>query len=334
VTTSVPPNLPDRNLALELVRVTEAAALAAARMIGRGDKEGADQAAVDAMRHVLDSVSMDGLVVIGEGEKDEAPMLYNGEQIGDGTPPQVDIAVDPLEGTRLTALGMPSAITVIALSARGTMFDPGPCVYMEKLAGGPEIADLLDLERPMPELLQQIAERKGTDIRDVMVVVLDRPRHEERIREIREAGARVRLILDGDVSAALLAVSDNSPVDLLWGIGGTPEGVISAAAIKCIGGQQLGRLWPRNDDERSRAIDAGYDLERVLDVDALVKGDDVFFSATGVTDGDVLQGVRYQKGGTATSESLVMRTRSGTVRRITARHDRAKLRALTGERYG
>jgi fructose-1,6-bisphosphatase II len=214
------------------------------------------------------------------------------------------------------------------------MFDPGPCVYMEKLAGGPEIADLLDLERPMPELLQQIAERKGTDIRDVMVVVLDRPRHEERIREIREAGARVRLILDGDVSAALLAVSDNSPVDLLWGIGGTPEGVISAAAIKCIGGQQLGRLWPRNDDERSRAIDAGYDLERVLDVDALVKGDDVFFSATGVTDGDVLQGVRYQKGGTATSESLVMRTRSGTVRRITARHDRAKLRALTGERYG
>jgi fructose-1,6-bisphosphatase II len=334
VTTSVPPNLPDRNLALELVRVTEAAALAAARMIGRGDKEGADQAAVDAMRHVLDSVSMDGVVVIGEGEKDEAPMLYNGEQIGDGTPPQVDIAVDPLEGTRLTALGMPSAITVIALSARGTMFDPGPCVYMEKLAGGPEIADLLDLERPMPELLQQIAERKGTDIRDVMVVVLDRPRHEERIREIREAGARVRLILDGDVSAALLAVSDNSPVDLLWGIGGTPEGVISAAAIKCIGGQQLGRLWPRNDDERSRAIDAGYDLERVLDVDALVKGDDVFFSATGVTDGDVLQGVRYQKGGTATSESLVMRTRSGTVRRITARHDRAKLRALTGERYG
>jgi fructose-1,6-bisphosphatase II len=303
-------------------------------MIGRGDKEGADQAAVDAMRHVLDSVSMDGVVVIGEGEKDEAPMLYNGEQIGDGTPPQVDIAVDPLEGTRLTALGMPSAITVIALSARGTMFDPGPCVYMEKLAGGPEIADLLDLERPMPELLQQIAERKGTDIRDVMVVVLDRPRHEERIREIREAGARVRLILDGDVSAALLAVSDNSPVDLLWGIGGTPEGVISAAAIKCIGGQQLGRLWPRNDDERSRAIDAGYDLERVLDVDALVKGDDVFFSATGVTDGDVLQGVRYQKGGTATSESLVMRTRSGTVRRITARHDRAKLRALTGERYG
>jgi len=326
--------VPDRNLALELVRVTEAAALAAARMIGRGDKEGADQAAVDAMRFVLDHVSMDGVVVIGEGEKDEAPMLYNGEQIGDGSPPQVDIAVDPLEGTRLTALGMPSALTVIALAERGAMFDPGPCVYMEKLAGGPEIADVLDLERPLPETLRLVAERKGCDIRDVMVVMLDRERHHERMREVRDAGARVRLILDGDVSAALLAVSDNSPVDLLWGIGGTPEGVISAAAIKCIGGQQLGRLWPRDDEERSRAIEAGYDLDRVLDVDELVKGEDVFFSATGVTDGDVLQGVRYQGGGSATTESLVMRTRSGTVRRITARHDRSKLRLLNGERYG
>jgi fructose-1,6-bisphosphatase II len=325
---------PDRNLALELVRVTEAAALAAARLVGRGDKEAADQAAVDAMRHVLDSVSMDGTVVIGEGEKDEAPMLFNGEQIGDGTPPQVDIAVDPLEGTRLTALGMPSAITVIALAERGAMFDPGPCVYMEKLAGGPKIADLLDLERPLPETLRLIAERKGSDIRDVMVVMLDRERHHERMAEIRDAGARVRLILDGDVSAALLAVSENSPVDLLWGIGGTPEGVISAAAIKCIGGQQLGRLWPRNDDERSRAIEAGYDLDRVLDVNDLVQGDDVFFSATGVTDGDVLQGVRYPGGGSATTESLVMRTRSGTVRRISARHDRHKLRDVFGGRYG
>jgi fructose-1,6-bisphosphatase II len=324
---------PDRNLALDLVRVTEAAALAAARLVGRGEKEAADQAAVDAMRHVLDSISMDGLVVIGEGEKDEAPMLYNGEQIGDGSPPQVDIAVDPLEGTRLTALGMPSAITVIALAERGAMFDPGPCVYMEKLAGGPAVADLLSLERPLPETLRLIAERKGTDIRDVMVVVLDRPRHEERIREIRQAGARVRLILDGDVSAALLAVSDNSPVDLLWGIGGTPEGVISAAAIKCIGGQLLGRLWPRSEEERQAALDAGYDLERVLVADDLVAGDDVFFSATGVTDGDVLQGVRYPPGG-ATTESLVMRSRSGTVRRITARHDRPKLRALMGEVYG
>jgi fructose-1,6-bisphosphatase II len=324
---------PDRNLALELVRVTEAAALTAARLVGRGDKEAADQAAVDAMRHVLDSISMDGVVVIGEGEKDEAPMLYNGEQIGDGSPPQVDIAVDPLEGTRLTALGMPSAITVIALSERGAMFDPGPCVYMEKLAGGPRIADLLDLERPLPETLQLIAERKGTDIRDVMVVMLDRERHHEKMAEIREAGARVRLILDGDVSAALLAVSDNSPVDLLWGIGGTPEGVISAAAIKCIGGQQLGRLWPRHDEERRRAIEAGYDLDKVLGVDDLVKGDDVFFSATGVTDGDVLQGVRYPGSGSATTESLVMRTRSGTVRRISARHDRAKLRQLNAELY-
>jgi fructose-1,6-bisphosphatase II len=326
--------MPDRNLALELVRVTEAAALAAARMIGRGDKEGADQAAVDAMRFVLDQVSMDGVVVIGEGEKDEAPMLYNGEQIGDGSPPQVDIAVDPLEGTRLTALGMPSAITVIALAQRGAMFDPGPCVYMEKLAGGPAIADLLDIEAPVTETLQAIAKRKGTDVRDVMVVVLDRPRHEERIKEIRDAGARVRLILDGDVSAALLAVSENSPVDLLWGIGGTPEGVISAAAIKCIGGQMLGKLLPRNDEERSAALGAGYDLSKVLDINDLVQGDDVFFSATGVTDGDVLQGVRYPGGGSATTESLVMRTRSGTVRRVIARHDRAKLRTLTGERYG
>jgi fructose-1,6-bisphosphatase II len=328
------PNRPDRNLALELVRVTEAAALAAARMTGRGDKEGADQAAVDAMRYVLDGVSMDGVVVIGEGEKDEAPMLFNGEHIGDGSPPQVDIAVDPLEGTRLTALGMPSALAVIALSERGSMFDPGPCVYMEKIAGGPEVADLLDLDRPLPEMLQLVAERKGIDIRDVMVVMLDRERHHQAMAEVRDAGARVRLILDGDVSAAMLAVSDNSSVDLLWGIGGTPEGVISAAAIKCIGGQLLGRLWPRSDEERAAAVQAGYDLSKVLTCDDLVAGEDVFFSATGVTDGDVLQGVRYQGDRGATTESLVMRSRSGTVRRVFARHDRSKLRALTGIRYG
>jgi fructose-1,6-bisphosphatase II len=328
------PTRPDRNLALELVRVTEAAALAAARMVGRGDKEGADQAAVDAMRQMLDSVSMDGVVVIGEGEKDRAPMLYNGEQIGDGTPPLVDIAVDPLEGTRLTALGMPSAISVIALAERGTMFSPGPIVYMEKIAGGPEIADLLDLDRPLPETLALIAKRKQIDIRDVMVVMLDRERHHAAMREIREAGARVRLILDGDVSAALLAVTDNTPVDLLWGIGGTPEGVITAAAIKCIGGELLGRLWPRSDEERAAAIDEGYDLSEVLTCDDLVAGQDVFFSATGVTDGDVLEGVRYQGDRGATTESLVMRSRSGTVRRISARHDRAKLRTLTGVRYG
>jgi len=325
---------PDRNLALELVRVTEAAALAAARMAGRGDKEAADQAAVDAMRQMLDSVSMDGVVVIGEGEKDKAPMLYNGEPIGDGSPPEVDIAVDPLEGTRLTALGMPSAIAVIALSERGTMFDPGPCVYMEKVAGGPQIADLLDLDRPLPETLELVAKRKGIDIRDVVVVMLDRERHREAMNQVRDAGARVRLIMDGDVSAAMLAVSENSPVDLLWGIGGTPEGVISAAAIKCIGGQLLGRLWPRSEAERKAAIDAGYDLDRVLRADDLVSGADVFFSATGVTDGDVLQGVRYQGDRGATTESLVMRSRSGTVRRVHARHDRSKLRALTGVRYG
>ena len=325
---------PDRNLALELVRVTEAAALAAARMVGRGDKEAADQAAVDAMRLVLDSVSMDGVVVIGEGEKDEAPMLYNGESIGDGTPPRVDIAVDPLEGTRLTALGMPSALAVIALAERGSMFDPGPCVYMEKMAGGPEIADLLDLDRPLPETLKLIAARKGIDIRDVMVVMLDRERHRGMMQAVRDAGARVRLIMDGDVSAAMLSVSDNSPVDLLWGIGGTPEGVISAAAIKCIGGQLVGRLWPRDDAERQVALDAGYDLERVLTADDLVAGEDVFFSATGVTDGDLLQGVRYQGDHGATTESLVMRSRSGTVRRVSARHDRDKLRTLTGVLYG
>ena len=329
-----PQNRPDRNLALELVRVTEAAALAAARMIGRGDKEGADQAAVDAMRNVLDTVSMDGVVVIGEGEKDSAPMLYNGEQIGDGSLPQVDVAVDPLEGTRLTALGMPNALAVIALAERGAMFSPGPILYMEKIAGGPEIADLLDLDRPLPETLKLVADRKGVDIRDVMVVMLDRERHHEAMREVRDAGARVRLITDGDVAGAMLAVSDNTPVDLLWGIGGTPEGVISAAAIKCIGGAQLGRLWPRNDEERQTAIDEGYDLSRVLTAEDLVQGEDVFFSATGVTDGDVLEGVRYQGDRGATTESLVMRSRSGTVRRISARHDRGKLRALTGVRYG
>jgi fructose-1,6-bisphosphatase II len=323
---------PDRNLALELVRVTEAAALACAPLVGAGEKEAADQAAVDGMRYALHSIRMDGTVVIGEGEKDEAPMLYNGERIGDGSPPQVDIAVDPLEGTTLAAHGMPSALAVIALSSRGTMFDPGPCVYMEKMAGAPEIADLMDLDRPLAQTVKLIAERKGHPVGDVMVVVLDRPRHEQGIREIREAGARVRLIAHGDVSAALLAVTERSPVDMLWGIGGTPEGVISAAAIKCLGGQLLGRLWPRDDTERQAAIDAGYDVQRVLDCNDLIADDDVFFSATGVTDGDVLQGVRYPHAGGATTESLVMRSRSGTVRRIRATHDRAKLRALGVER--
>ena len=321
---------PDRNLALELVRVTEAAALSAARWTGRGDKIAADQAAVDGMHAVLHTVGMDGLVVIGEGEKDEAPMLHNGERIGDGSPPEVDIAVDPLEGTRLCALGMPNALAVIALAERGAMFDPGPCVYMEKLAAGEHLADLLDLDRPLGKTVELIAERKGTEVRDVMVVMLDRPRHEEAMAAVREAGARVRLITDGDVAGALLAVTSNTAVDLLWGIGGTPEGVISAAAIKCIGGALAGRLWPRDETERSAALEAGYDLDRVLTQDDLVRGDDAFFSATGVTDGDVLQGVRYQGARGATTESLVMRSRSGTVRRIHSRHDRTKLRSLTG----
>jgi fructose-1,6-bisphosphatase II len=321
---------PDRNLALELVRVTEAAALASARWIGRGDKEAADQAAVDGMHAVLHTIHMDGIVVIGEGEKDEAPMLHNGEEIGDGTPPLVDIAVDPLEGTRLCALGMPSAIAVIALAERGTMFDPGPIVYMEKMAVGDQFADLLDLDRPLGETVELIAERKQTDVNDVMAVVLDRPRHEEGIDAIRKAGGRVQLITDGDVSGALNAVAPDRKADFLWGIGGTPEGVITAAAVKCIGGALVGRLWPRDDGERAAALDGGYELERVLTHDDLVRGEDVFFSATGVTDGDVLQGVRYEGARGASTESLVMRSRSWTVRRIQSRHDRSKLRRLTG----
>src|SRR5215213_8435694 len=323
----------DRNLALELVRVTEAAALSAARLLGMGDKEAADQAAVDGMHAVLPTLHMDGIVVIGEGEKDEAPMLHNGERVGDGSPPEVDIAVDPLEGTRLAADGRPNALAVIALSERGTMFDPGPCVYMEKMAGGEHLADLLDLDRPLGETIELVAERKGTDVRDVMVVILDRPRHEAGIMEIRNAGGRVRLITDGDVSGALLAVAPDRPVDLLWGVGGTPEGVISAAALKSYGGALIGRLAPRDDAERQAAVDAGYDVDRVLTQDDLVKGDNCFFCATGVTDGDVLDGVRYEGTRGASTESLVMRSRSGTVRRIQSRHDRAKLRQLTG-RYG
>jgi fructose-1,6-bisphosphatase II len=328
---SPPTPKPDRNLALELVRTTEYAAIAASRWTGRGQKESADGAAVDAMRLLLDTVRMDGTVVIGEGEKDEAPMLYNGERIGDGSQPEVDIAVDPLEGTDLCARGLPNSLAVIALAERGTMFDPGPCVYMEKMATSKDLAHLLDLDRPLGETLALIAKEKGTPIGDVMVIMLDRPRHDEAVREIRDAGARIRFIPHGDVSAALSAVTQGSPIDLLWGIGGTPEGVLSAAAIKCIGGKIVGRLWPRDDSERQAAIDAGYDLGEVLDTDRLVSGDDVFFSATGVTDGDMLAGVRFTAEG-ATTESLVMRSRSGTVRRISATHDRPKLRVLMGSR--
>jgi fructose-1,6-bisphosphatase II len=324
---------PDRNLAMELARVTEYGALAAARWVGLGEKESADGAAVDAMRLMLDTVRMDGVVVIGEGEKDEAPMLYNGESIGDGSPPQVDIAVDPLEGTTLAAEGSPRALAVMAMSERGTMFDPGPAVYMLKIAAQPAFAHLLDIDRPLTETLGLIAKEKGVEVRDVTVMMLKRDRHDDAVEEIRRAGARIRFISHGDVSAALLAVQPESPVDLLWGIGGTPEGVLSAASIKCMGGQLLGRLWPRNDEEKQAILDAGLSVDEVLDVDRLVAGNDVFFAATGVTDGDVLDGVHYTATG-ATTESLVMRSRSGTVRRVHARHDRTKLRTLVSGRFG
>jgi fructose-1,6-bisphosphatase II len=263
-------------------------------------------------------------------------MLYNGEHIGDGSPPEVDIAVDPLEGTELTAKGFPGALATIALSERGTMFNPGPIYYMEKMVVAPSVEHVLEgaFQRPLADTLRQIAYAKGTDIRDVMVMMLDRDRHEQAVHEIREAGARIRFILHGDVAGALLAATEGSPVDLLYGIGGTPEGVLSAAGIKAMGGGMIGRLWPRNDEERTAALEQGYDLDEVLDKDRLCGGDNIFFSCTGVTDGDLLQGVRYEGARGATTESLVTRSRSGTVRRIFARHDREKLRALVGERLG
>jgi fructose-1,6-bisphosphatase II len=315
---------PDRNLAMELVRVTEAAALAASRWMGRGDKIGADGAAVDAMRIVLDSVPMDGIVVIGEGEKDEAPMLYNGEKIGDGSPTPTDIAVDPIDGTTLTALGRGNAIAVIAVSERGTMYDPGPCVYMEKVAVGPEGAGVIDITRSASENIEALAKAKGTSPRDITAVILDRPRHEELIAEVRSTGARIRLIADGDVAGAISTAWPESGADILLGIGGTPEGVITAAALKCMGGEQQGRLWPRNDDERQAAIDAGYDLDQVLGTDDLVRGGNCFFAATGITDGELLQGVRFSRRG-ASTQSLVMRSKSGTVRLVNAQHQLSKL---------
>jgi fructose-1,6-bisphosphatase II len=313
--------------------VTEAAALAAARWSGAGDKIAADQAAVDAMRTMFDTVAMHGVVVIGEGEKDEAPMLFNGEHVGDGSGPEVDVAVDPLEGTTLVARGMPNALAVVAIAEKGAMFDPGPCVYMEKMAGGSDIADLLSLEDPMEDVLRRIADKRGVSIGDLMIVILDRPRHNEMVERIRRAGARIRFISDGDVAGALLAARDGTGVDLLWGIGGTPEGVLSATALKCLGGMILGRLWPRDEGEASRARAAGYDLDRVLHLEDLVAGENCFFAATGVTDGSLLDGVRYDRGG-ASTHSIVMRASSGTVRLVHARHDRAKLRAIAGERYG
>jgi fructose-1,6-bisphosphatase II len=323
---------PDRNLALELVRVTEAAAMGAARWVGRGDKEAADQAAVDAMRLMLDTVAMDGVVVIGEGEKDKAPMLFNGEEVGSGHGPEVDVAVDPLEGTRLTANGAPNAIAVIAVAERGTMFFPGAAVYMDKIAVGAEGADAIDITLAPAENVRRVAEAKGVEPKDIAVVVLDRDRHESLIAELREVGAKVRLIMDGDVAPAIASARRGTGVDMLMGIGGTPEGVISAAAIKCLGGAMQGRLWPRDEVERQRLIDAGYDVERVLTEDDLVSGADLFVAATGVTDGALLQGVRFDDG-VAVTESIVMRSRSGTIRRVRAEHRLAKLRLLTGERY-
>jgi fructose-1,6-bisphosphatase II len=323
---------PDRNLALELVRVTEAAALGAGRWIGRGDKEAADQAAVDAMRLMLDTVTMDGVVVIGEGEKDKAPMLYNGEEVGSGSGPVVDVAVDPLEGTRLTALGQPNAIAVIALAERGTMFFPGAAVYMNKIACGEEAAEAIDITASPTDNVRSVAEAKGKRPSDVSVVVLERDRHNDLIAELREAGAKVHLIRDGDVAPAIAAAHGSTTVDLLMGIGGTPEGVISAAAIKCLGGAMQGVLWPRDDDERSKLEQAGYDVGAVLTTDDLVSGDDVFVAATGVTTGALLKGVSYAKDG-ATTDSLVMRSRSGTVRKIEATHAFEKLSKFAGVEY-
>jgi fructose-1,6-bisphosphatase II len=323
---------PDRNLALELVRVTEAGALGAGRWIGRGDKDAADQAAVDAMRAMLDTVAMDGVVVIGEGEKDEAPMLYNGERVGNGQPPEVDVAVDPLEGTRLTSVGQPNAIAVLAVAERGTMFFPGAAVYMDKIAAGPEIADAVDITASPGENVERAAAAKGVRPSDISVVVLDRPRNQELIDALRASGAKVNLITDGDVAPAIAAATPSSPVDLMMGIGGTPEGVIAAAAVKSLGGVVQGRLWPRTDEERQKLIDDGYDLDRVLRTDDLVAGEDVFVAATGVTDGALLRGVRYTKEG-AITDSIVMRSRSGTVRRIEAHHAFEKLSRLSGREY-
>ena len=315
---------PDRNLALEIVRTTEAAALAASRWVGRGEKESADGAAVDAMRLILGTVSMRGTVIIGEGEKDEAPMLFNGEEVGDGSGPEVDIAVDPIDGTTLTSKGRGGAVAVIAVSEKGSMFDPGPCVYMEKIAVGPAAKGRISMDASVAENLQAVADAKGMAITEVTATVLDRPRHDDLVSEIREAGARIRLIGDGDVAGAIATAWHDSGVDILFGIGGTPEGVISAAALKGMGGEQLGRLWPRDDEERATAEAAGYDLSRVLHTDDMVASDNCFFAATGITDGNLLEGVHYVRGG-ATTQSLVMRSSSGTVRLVDAHHPADKL---------
>jgi len=325
----VAPENPDRNLALELVRVTEAAAMAAGRWVGRGDKNGADAVAVNAMRVMISTIGMNGTVVIGEGEKDNAPMLYNGEQVGDGTGPDCDVAVDPIDGTTLTAKGMANAVAVMAVSPRGSMYDPSAVFYMEKLVTGPEAASVVDIRKPAAENIRAVARAKGAHTSDVTVVLLDRPRHADLAEEIRATGARIKFIVDGDVAGAISAARPDSGIDLLLGIGGTPEGIIAATAMKCMGGVIQGRLWPQDDAERQKALDAGHNLDPdfVLSTDDLVTGDDCFFVATGITDGDLMRGVRYRAGG-CTTDSLVMRSRSGTIRKITSEHRLEKLRSF------
>lgn len=319
---------PDRNLAMELVRVTEAAAMAAGRWVGKGDKNGGDGAAVDAMRQLISSVSMRGVVVIGEGEKDEAPMLFNGEEVGNGEGPFCDVAVDPIDGTTLMAKGMPNALAVLAVAERDAMFDPSAVFYMEKIAVGPDSADVIDITAPVAENIRRVARAKETDVADVTVCVLDRPRHEQIVAEIREAGARISFISDGDVAGAIAAARPSSGVDMLYGVGGTPEGIITAAALKCMGGEIQGRLWPTDDAEREKALAAGHDLDKVLTTAELVRGENVFFCATGITDGPLLRGVHYRAGG-ATTQSIVMRSKSGTVRLIDGYHRLTKLREFS-----
>jgi fructose-1,6-bisphosphatase II len=315
---------PSRNLALELVRVTEAAAMAAGRFMGRADKQSGDKAAVDAMRLVLNSIEMDGIVVIGEGEKDEAPMLYNSEILGTGDPPKVDIAVDPIDGTRLLAHGRANSISTVALAERGSMFNPGPLVYMHKIAVGPSARGCIDINASVSDNLHEVAKAKGMDLDDLTVVILDRPRHTDIIAEIREMGARIRLITDGDVSGAVMTAWPESGIDMLIGIGGTPEGVLAACALKCMNGEIQGKLYPRNEEEAELARGLGYDLERTLTIEDLVSGNDIFFAVTGITDGELVDGVKYFGQG-AKTHSLVMRSRSGTIREIHSTHRWEKL---------
>jgi len=323
---------PTRNLALELARVTEAAALSAGRFMGRGDKEAADAAAVNAMRIVLQTVDMNGIIVIGEGEKDNAPMLYNGENVGNGMAPNVDVAVDPIDGTRPLAYGRTNSLATVAIAPRGTMFDPGPFVYMNKLAVGPEAKGVINIEKSITENLKAIAKAKHKDVEDLTTIILDRDRHIDMIAEIRKAGARIRQIPDGDVAAALMTAWPDSGVDVLIGIGGTPEGVLAACALRAMGGEIQGKLYARDEDELNRGHEAGYDFDKVLTMDDLVSSEDVFFAATGITDGELLQGVRYF-GDNASTDSLVVRGLTGTVRQITATHRIDKLRHFSAVKY-